>query len=945
MKRCIFVFCLLFCCALTALSAPIYKYENTVPITDTVSLTNVREFHADKNISYSYIKADLTDEHTSITLLKSGEGTDILETVENLVLTNENTVAAVNGDFFSIYSGRKGFSLGIEYQDGVLYESPIYPETMATVAYDGMSLLMTHFDYELKISNADGIADKVRHVNKHTSYYGDILMYTSTFNAGYSPAPGGDVLEVVVEDNVIVEFRRNMASTEIPENGCVFVVSEGNNMFFANNFEVGDEIFVELVINPSLENVKTAFGGGSMLVYEGKDVGKIGDYTHTVAGFNPRTAIGVDEAGTTVYLVTVDGRQGISKGMRMSHLAELLIDLGCYYAVNLDGGGSTRMVASTLENSTMHTVNNPTENRKVINAVGITFEPGDNSGIPNGIYLTSDKEYAYIGQQVEISAYLHDENLRRVEEFENEIELNCDYGRIEDGILYCDEGVTVTVTAVYEDLFSEISVDFVDSIAGFTTEKSLTMKKGDEYKISITAFDEIGRTFFVDDCFGFNMVSSDNNVVSVDESGVITAENNGIAEVYVQKNGIECVITIAVGYYEYDYRFGFENDSGRLVTYPETSKGSYSISEVIKFSEKYAGKLTYDFRDADNGLSEQEASGEYEGLFDIVDDYISDNSDAYSKEDEESSSESEEDVAKAVYYELEKPVRLSDDCDAVCLNVYTVSDFKHSLRAQFTDANGRIAIVPFTGEYVSGTWRGFAAYIPEDMARPLSLTRVYVLYTPGEEKDNGEIYIDDLSFTASKDYISGEANHNSYVNDLSNSNVASVIRIGAFPTDENLSPLSNVIKSRVGRAVLECDFGLLIGDGAKKGVFEDETALYVRLDTSEGGIRNTDETQWNTMFDAVMKSDKDNLFLLSDNSIFGNDKFENEVLCDWLASCGKNVFVVTGGDSASYMNIKGVKYLTLDRTADYSFDGLISNSYSVVEFLVGDNVTFEFLPV
>lgn len=44
-------------------------------------------------------------------------------------------------------------------------------------------------------------------------------------------------------------------------------------------------------------------------------------------------------------IVTVNGRQpGVSVGMTLEELAELMIELGAVDAMNLDGGGSTTMV-------------------------------------------------------------------------------------------------------------------------------------------------------------------------------------------------------------------------------------------------------------------------------------------------------------------------------------------------------------------------------------------------------------------------------------------------------------------------------------------------------------------------------------------------------------------------------------------------------------------------
>lgn len=59
---------------------------------------------------------------------------------------------------------------------------------------------------------------------------------------------------------------------------------------------------------------------------------------------NPRAAIGYVEPGHYVMMV-VDGRsEGYSRGVTLSELAGLLVEEGCQYAYNLDGGKSSAMV-------------------------------------------------------------------------------------------------------------------------------------------------------------------------------------------------------------------------------------------------------------------------------------------------------------------------------------------------------------------------------------------------------------------------------------------------------------------------------------------------------------------------------------------------------------------------------------------------------------------------
>lgn len=55
----------------------------------------------------------------------------------------------------------------------------------------------------------------------------------------------------------------------------------------------------------------------------------------------PRTAAGIDENGSTLFLVVVDGRSEISIGMTLLELGALMADVGAWQAINLDGGGSS----------------------------------------------------------------------------------------------------------------------------------------------------------------------------------------------------------------------------------------------------------------------------------------------------------------------------------------------------------------------------------------------------------------------------------------------------------------------------------------------------------------------------------------------------------------------------------------------------------------------------
>ena len=81
---------------------------------------------------------------------------------------------------------------------------------------------------------------------------------------------------------------------------------------------------------------------------------------------HPRTAVGINQDTTKLFLVTVDGRQVTSLGMNLYELADLMLQLGVYQGINLDGGGSTTMV---VRNEIVNSPSDASGERPVSNAL------------------------------------------------------------------------------------------------------------------------------------------------------------------------------------------------------------------------------------------------------------------------------------------------------------------------------------------------------------------------------------------------------------------------------------------------------------------------------------------------------------------------------------------------------------------------------------------------
>ena len=104
-------------------------------------------------------------------------------------------------------------------------------------------------------------------------------------------------------------------------------------------------------LSPSFKKwkMKTVIGGGPVLVQEGEV--KISNNEErkfngkAINDKHPRTAIGYTYDKKLIILVA-EGRSKTAAGLTLPQVAQILKDLGCKEALNLDGGGSTCMLVN-----------------------------------------------------------------------------------------------------------------------------------------------------------------------------------------------------------------------------------------------------------------------------------------------------------------------------------------------------------------------------------------------------------------------------------------------------------------------------------------------------------------------------------------------------------------------------------------------------------------------
>jgi hypothetical protein len=156
------------------------------------------------------------------------------------------------------------------------------------------------------------------------------------------------VRQVHVKDGVV---RQNSATLS---KGTTFrgylLVGLGRGARLLRTLKVGTDLTAAWSLDPKPQ---MAITGSQVLVKQGRVVA-------TDDGERaPRTAVGIDRGTGHVLLLALDGRQKNAVGLSTLGWARFLKRTGVDDAVNLDGGGSTTMVARSRDGSTTGVVNRP----------------------------------------------------------------------------------------------------------------------------------------------------------------------------------------------------------------------------------------------------------------------------------------------------------------------------------------------------------------------------------------------------------------------------------------------------------------------------------------------------------------------------------------------------------------------------------------------------------
>ncbi len=173
---------------------------------------------------------------------------------------------------------------------------------------------------------------------------------------------------------VVVTQRQSAFGGSVPlATDEIAAVISGDSLvgLLQQSIALGDTVALYLGLEPRFPNIRHVLGGGGRLLHNGvydstDNIQREGLNADFLARRHPRTFMGINKDTTRLYLCVVDGRQESSIGMNFREMAEFLLSIGAWNAINLDGGGSTTMV---VDGRIMNSPSDPQGERGVANSL------------------------------------------------------------------------------------------------------------------------------------------------------------------------------------------------------------------------------------------------------------------------------------------------------------------------------------------------------------------------------------------------------------------------------------------------------------------------------------------------------------------------------------------------------------------------------------------------
>lgn len=302
------------------------------------------------------------------------------------IATRAGAIAAINGGFFttSRKDGIPGEPVGLHAERGRVISEATAGRVAAVLADGGKRTRIGALSSTTTLTDARGGEHPIDGINRapgripncggdskdqptalplHDSTCRDsdeLIVFTPEFGA---PVQAGAGTTAIIDSSGTVTGIRDANGETVPPGGWILQGIGTEATWLDSHLHAGDKISIKTTVRTdsgqpiNLGSQDSVISGGPQLISSGRiEVRPKADgLIHEDPEFfwnwgiqrSPRSMIGTTKSGQ-ILLVTADGRQPESSvGLTLLEAADVMKSLGAVSAMNLDGGGSTTMVAES----------------------------------------------------------------------------------------------------------------------------------------------------------------------------------------------------------------------------------------------------------------------------------------------------------------------------------------------------------------------------------------------------------------------------------------------------------------------------------------------------------------------------------------------------------------------------------------------------------------------
>lgn len=898
----------------------LYEKNTIERISSGVVLKNYNTLSEKGWLDINILEVDLNDKYTSVGILNSSNGLNTFQTVLDMA-KNSESIAAINGDFFG-GTFKNGYTVGLSVSNGELLTSTYKgnetkDEFASFVLQDDNTAIIDYFNNDITLKSADtNEVFVVKEFNKTSDNYDTRpALFTKAWG---KKSIGTFLTELVIENNEVIEIRENQEGIDIPQNGFIISTTGNNAEFIKNNFKVGTKVELKIDLKIDLNKIQTAISGGAILVKNGE----IPEFSSNISGTHPRTAIGLSKSGNTLFLITVDGRQKKSIGMTQTELAEFLIEKGIYTAINLDGGGSTTMVAQKLGDTALSVINSPSAGslRMVTNSLGI-FNASKKSSLSN-LLIEIPEENVFAGCTMDLKVKGYDKYYNPISVDDTDITWSTSgvSGKIENNKLIAgDEAGTITLTAKKGKVSTSVKVDILSSPNEITIyPKDSFIEKNENVKFEITAKNKNGYYASIkNDELTWEVVSGDGRF----EDGRFYPNKEGINIISVSRGNAKSYAVIKVAGTKTEKVDFITENNYSLVTYPKEVTGSIDVS-----SNNFA-KINYDFSNTD--------------------------------------------ATRAAYLRFNNSIELKDNALEVSFDILSPNTISEYIKLKVIDKDGETKLIMAKRGFDSSNKTEKISVSLKNVSLPAKLTDIYVGQDTKDILSNDSISIGNLEITYK---LENQINDIVLPKDIKGPDAANkpsteknnLLKIAVFDNfKKDVTLLDSLNTSKTINSInANADFLILTNSESKEHLSKIEKTILtnepyqiknfdkfdlITLDVSNGGIRTTDYTQWLNIQRDIKKSKSKNIIILMKGTLndFTDSKERKlfiDVMCNLRREYSKNILVLNNGIATEYSMERGIRYLSinsLNYDTSSPIDVAKNSEYILISIDEKDNLTYE----